>query len=45
VVDIFDSNKLSISSCAPIAQQVEHLTLNQVVPGSSPGGGTKLSNG
>jgi hypothetical protein len=44
VVDIFDTNKLLISSCAPIAQQVEHLTLNQVVPGSSPGGGTKVAN-
>ncbi len=42
VTDLFYSNELLLSDSAPIAQLVEHLPLKQVVPGSSPGGGTKV---
>ena len=40
VIDLFHNSKFLIKEHAPIAQLVEHLTLNQGVPGSSPGGGT-----
>ena len=40
VVDVFHDGKSITEEQAPIAQLVEHLTLNQGVPGSSPGGGT-----
>ncbi len=33
--------RLALSSCAPLAQLAEQLTLNQWVPGSSPGGCTE----
>lgn len=35
---LYNENKV----CEPVAQQVEHLTFNQVVPGSNPGGLTIL---
>ena len=31
------------AACEPVAQSVEHLTFNQMVPGSTPGGLTTTS--
>jgi hypothetical protein len=40
--DVAGPNPVSRSICAPLAQLVEHLTLNQGVPGSSPRWRTRI---